>query len=70
LRIAVYNPATSCAESVDLIGDVALREAAGAQGQHLFGPAGGDGRDAALLYHVARWRTTVVAGVWSEELDR
>jgi len=79
LRFAVYNPATSCAESVTLVGDVALREAVGAQAQHLFGPPSGGGgegssssggREAEMLYHVVRWRMTLVSGIWSEDLDR
>jgi len=76
LRFAVYNPATSCAESVTLVGDVALREAVGAQAQHLFGPPsrgggeGSGGKEAEMLYHIVRWRMTLVSGIWSEDLDR
>ena len=87
LRLAIYDPSTSCAESVTITGDVELREVVGPQAQHLFdraplgstagggsGSGGGGGddddREARLLYHVARWRTTLVRGFWSEDLDR
>ena len=46
----------------------------GPNAQHLFDAAPSkdkeDDKEAALIYHITRWRTTLVRGIWSEDLDR
>mmetsp|Transcript_33621 Transcript_33621/g.39521 ORF Transcript_33621/g.39521 Transcript_33621/m.39521 type:complete len:2664 (+) Transcript_33621:57-8048(+) len=69
LRFAVYDPSTSTVEDVVIAGDVELRETVGPHAQHLFDPTANAEREAALYYHIARWRSTIVKGLWNDERD-
>jgi hypothetical protein len=69
LRLCVYDPSSSVCEDVTVVGDVELREAVGPESQHLFAPQPGSDAESAVLYHLARWRLTVVQGVWNEDTD-